>query len=912
MLTVSKKTNNRSVTPTPQPSPILRTKLYRPPVTEDYVSRPDLEHALNHSLTKPLTIVIAPAGYGKSTLVSAWEAQSAQKSAWLSLDDSDSDQRVFVAYFLAAIRTVEPGFGTELQGLVDAEVLPAPEIIAVYLCNELESLDEGITLVLDDYHNIRDQDIHRLLDALLKHPPAKFHLVISSRRDPAISLQALRAHNEVVEIRMRQLLFSEADTGALLDAGGIKELDTTVVKHLHERTEGWPAGIRLAMLASIHRENPGDYLNSFGSKTRHFREYILQDLIEGLPDSVTTGLMSAAVLDQFCAPLCEACIANEDKSGDSGLKFMDFVRQSGLPIVPLDDEGNWYRFHHLFNELLRRRLDETTSQSRIREIHQRAANWLAENRYVEEAIQHSLAAENVTFAIELVDRFRHQRMADDEWPRLERWLKLFDPEIIEQCVPLTILECWLDLSHRYELANLFERLPTARQLLERADMPAKDREPLSLELDVLDCPLGYVSMDSANTAKWADAAISNLPPDREYVRSTALMYRAGAYQINGDIAGAEDLIQRHITSREFQNPNSTARMLQALCFVYWADGDTDKLEAAASRLIDVSSEHKLLWSLSFGRYFAGVADYDRDNVDSAIAHLSAVVERKHHYPIQNVAHCSFLLSRAHEARGRADTAERIANDVSQFCLERANPQFIGASEAFAAEFAARRSNNSKARKWMENYKPEPGMILHRFFHPEVAWLKVAVSVSDEELRPQIDNVADQLLGVMARSSHLRLKIDVLGIQAILARRDGDNARAAELLSEAVQIGQPGHLIRPLADLGTEVAGILTKLELNREGLEYIGRIIAAIDAGSTGSAAETARSASLPDALSDRESEVLGLMAKGLSNNEIGENLFISPGTVKRHAHNIFGKLAVSSRREAVAKAKGLGILTSD
>ena len=280
------------MTTTPQPSPILRTKLYRPPVTEDYVSRPDIEHVLNTSLAKPLTIVVAPAGYGKSTLVSAWKAQSAQKSAWLSLDDSDSDIRVFLAYLLAAIRTAEPDFGTELQGLIDAEVLPAPDVMAIYLSNELESLDERVTLVLDDYHNIRDQDIHRMLDALLKHPPATLHLVIASRRDPAISLQSLRAHNEVVEIRMRQLLFSEADTGALLDAAGIGELDATVVKRLHGQTEGWPAGIRLAMLASLHRDNPQDYLNSFGSKSRHLRDYILQDLIEGLPGSVTMGLMS--------------------------------------------------------------------------------------------------------------------------------------------------------------------------------------------------------------------------------------------------------------------------------------------------------------------------------------------------------------------------------------------------------------------------------------------------------------------------------------------------------------------------------------------------------------------------------------------------------------------------------------------
>ena len=892
--------------------PILSTKLYRPPVTEDFVSRPLIEQTLNNVLAKPLTIVVAPAGYGKSTVVSAWDHQNPYKSAWLSLDDSDSDPRVFLTYFLAAVRTATPDFGNDIQGIVDAEVLPSPDVIAIYLSNELELLNQPLTLVLDDFHKIRHPDIHEMLDVLLAHPPSNFHLILSCRRDPAISLQALRARNQVAEIRMRDLIFSVEDTSALVNAANIGEIKKPAIRHLHERTEGWPAGIRLAMLASLRQDNPENYLRNFGSRNLHLQEYILQDLFGGLPDAIQECLLSTAVLEQFCAPLCDAVIAGEGETGLSGIEFVDFLRNSGLPIVSLDSDGRWYRYHHLFNDLLLQRLGETAERPRIIDIHRQAAAWLTENHLIEDAIRHSLAADDSETAVGLVEKFRHIRMADDEWSRLERWLSLFDPEVIEQSLPLTILECWLDLSHRYELADLFERLPKARQLLESVCMSAKEYAQVSLELDVLDCPLAYVSMDSTATARFADGAISDLPPDREYVRSIALMYRAGAHQIDGDIAGAEELIQRHITSREFQNPNSTARMLQALCFIYWADGDTEKLEATAKRLIDVSSEHSLWWSLSFGHYFAGVTRYDRGELDKAIEHLSAVVDRAHVFPIQNVAHCWYPLSLAHEANGDSESAEKFASGISQFCLERANPQFIATSQAFAAELAARQSNNSKARKWMDTYKPEPGMILHRFFHPEVAWLKIAASIADKELRPQIDDVAARLLDIMARSNHLRLKIDVLGIQALLASRNGDESTAADLIRGAIEIGQPGQLIRPLADLGPEIASILTRLELDEQGLEYVGQIIASMGSDTAGPAADKTRIHGLPDTLSDRESEILGLMAQGLRNKEIGEKLFISPGTVKRHAHNIYGKLAVRSRQEAVAKAKGLGILVSD
>jgi LuxR family maltose regulon positive regulatory protein len=896
------------VTKSQPSSPILRTKLYRPPVTDDYVSRPTIERSLEASINKPLTLVVAPAGYGKTTLVSRWLSEFDSQYAWLSLDESESDLRLFLSYVLEALQTIDASFGAEFKGIIEAESLPAPDTLAIYLCNDLDSLDKRAVLVLDDYHRIRSPDVNQLLDALLLHPSRNLHLLLVTRRDPTIAIQTLRAHNMVGEVRMRELQFTSSETHELVQRSNIGSIRTSTIDELHKSTEGWPAGIRLALLASRHKQDPQEYLSNFGSRNLRVKNYIVDDVIGELPEHIQSGLMYTALLGSFSAPLCDACLSDNGRTGGEGEQFMEVLRQSGLPIVFLDGEHDWLRYHHLFGEMLRQRLEESRDRAFVRDIHKRAATWYAQNRYIEDGITHAIAAGDNEFAVGLVGQFRHEQMANDDWPRMERWLKLFDPAVIRENLELMLLECWLDLSYRYELASLFERIDIAQALLEQLD-EGEERDQLSMEIDVLQSPFTYVYMDSGRGRQLTEPAISRMSPDREYIRSIALMYCAGAYQLDGELSKAEDLVQKHLGSRDFSNPNSTARLLQALCFMYWASADVSKLEVAAKRLLELSLEHKLSWSISFGHYFVGVVAYERDCLDEAIAHLAEVVDRPHHFPIQNVTHCAYVLCLAYEAKGQSNMATRVATRAAELSLERANSQFITTTEAFAAELASRRSQTVDVERWVESATPTPETLLHRFFHPEVAWVKAVVTQNLPDHQAKAGEVIDSLLEVMARSHHRRLHIDVLALQALIANRAGNPQRAIEYLSEAVQIGQPGQLVRPIADLGPELVPVLNKITLDDEGLKCIGSIIAGMQGNEATVGGNDGGARFLPEALSDRETEILELLAKGLSNREIGEKLYISPGTVKRHAHNIYGKLAVSGRREAVSKATALGIL---
>jgi len=319
--------------------PINRTKLYRPPVTADYICRDALDARLEADSSMPLTVVAAPAGYGKSTLISHWLGNSNSPSAWLSLDNSDSDTRVFLAYFVAALRTVSDKACEHTLNNINAENLPPLPVLSAQLSNDLHDLNDRLILALDDYHRIKNNDINFILDNLLEHPSQNLHLVILSRRDPALALSPLRAHHQLHEIRVRDLQFSSEDTLAFLAQTIRYPLQVANIERLQSRTEGWPVGIRLAALALAHQDNIEDYLNRFGADACPLQEYLVAEVLSGQPIAVQDCLLSISILDRFNAPLCEtvcdAKLAGKDAL-TSGQDFIDILENSGMFCVALD------------------------------------------------------------------------------------------------------------------------------------------------------------------------------------------------------------------------------------------------------------------------------------------------------------------------------------------------------------------------------------------------------------------------------------------------------------------------------------------------------------------------------------------------------------------------------------------------
>ena len=895
--------------------PVNRTKLYRPPVATDYISRDVLDTRLTQGLGSPLAIVCAPAGYGKSSLISHWlsnkKSTDTPSSAWLSLDESDSDVRIFLTYFVAALRTISVDACNEVFDIINAESLPPLPVIATQLSNDLDALDERLILVLDDYHRINNADINSLISSLLEHPSQNLHLVILSRRDPALSLTPLRANHQLNEIRMRDLKFSSEDTLAYLAQTIDLPLQAVNIQRLQNSTEGWPVGIRLAALALAHQDDVEKYLNQFSTNAQPIQEYLVSEVLSGQPTAVQDCLLNISILERFNAELCEAVCSkkvDEKDTPESGEEFIDILENSGLFCIALDDSGQWFRFHHLFADLLQKQLEEKRGSEEISKLHQKASHWFIANGHVDEAIEHALAGKDVTAAVNIVGAARHELMNTDHWHRLERWLNLFTYEVIQQQVHLILLRCWLDLYHWYRIDYLIKDLDQADALLQSQTLDASETNVLKAEVASIRSNLAYWILEPENGMALANQVLRDTPNEQECVRSTALFGLGAINQMLGDLPQGEQIIWHHMEDGRFNSPSSRARLLLPLCMAYWPEAQAHKLSKASSEMMRLGVEHALPWSQSFACYFIGLNHYEQNELNEAVALLKTIVEDPYRYPIQNVTHCAFLLSFSYQALNLPDRAREVADSIAKYTFERGNMMFITLSESFLADLDLRQGNISKAEHWVNGFVPPASHALQRFYNAELTSIRVMMTLDTPLSRAAATEQLEAFHQLTIQIHHKRLMIDVLGMKALLADAEGDTDTAVALLHEAVVLGQPGQIIRPLADLGSGLIKLLNRLDLNQEGLQYVGKIISALN-DSAESSSEQTENGILAEALSEREIEILSLFAINLSNKDIAEQLFISPGTVKRHAHNIFCKLSVNDRHDAVSKSKGLGIL---
>ena len=474
--------------------PLIRTKLQRPPIVGDHVHRSELLELLDQRIQRPLTLVTAPAGYGKSTLVSCWLEACDLPTAWLSLDETDNDLHLFLSYLLAAVQTVSPAAGKEIQSILNAPRLPPIPALSSSLINELDKIDQAFILTLDDYHVIQNEAIHELLIEILKHPPRAMHLVLASRIDPPLPLASLRAGGEMTEIRVQDLRFSLEETAEYLQKLMGKTIEDNIVALLGKKTEGWVTGLRLVVLSLRHREDLNRVLTDLPNDNRYVMDYMVAEILSQQPPTMQEYLLTTSILGRFCAPLCDAVCISDTASGVcqiSGQEFLQLLKKANLFVIPLDEEHRWFRYHHLFKNLLQRRLKHRFKPDDIRGLHANASTWFEENGHFEEAIQHALAGGEVERAAEIVGRARHDLMNRDQWHRLARWLKLFSHEVVQQYLHLILLHCWLDLYHWYRLDYLVKNLDRADLQLETSALNAHEASPLKAEVAAMRSNLAY-------------------------------------------------------------------------------------------------------------------------------------------------------------------------------------------------------------------------------------------------------------------------------------------------------------------------------------------------------------------------------------------------------------------------------------
>jgi LuxR family maltose regulon positive regulatory protein len=893
---------------------LLRTKLFRPAPPQDFVVRPRLVEALNEGLGRPLTLICAPAGYGKTSLASAFLATCPLPSAWVSLDEGDNDLRLFLEYVLAAIDSACPRAVHGTQLLLASAVLPRVAVIANSLVNELAELQQPLILTLDDVHDIRDPDVVHLLDALVGQPLPGLHVMLLTRREPPLPWAKLRMRGQVSDIRSRDLRFSAQEAAAFLQHAIDMPLSEEAIGALVEDTEGWPAGLRLATLTLRHGGDDIDRrIASLHAENRHITAYLLDEVLSRVPSDIAQFLIRTSILDRLCGPLCDA-VTGVEGAPSRGPAHLAWLASANMFITSLDQEGLWYRYHHLFRVLLQRELARQLDAKEIDDLHRRASAWYASQGDIDEALRHAVAGHDSVTAGQLVAEHRHHLLNTERRPRLERWLRLLASSDIAQHPDLLLAEAWIALLGRAESQTVLALVDQAQTLVDQTGGQEARARPLQGEIDTLRCiEKGFAANDPPGVVMLATRALAAMPLAWTMARTEAWLHLALAHLMLGELDRSRTVLAEANREAAAARGAPRARRAAAGCFIHWMAADlTSMLQTAHQTVTAGQATDQQRESLGWGHYFLACGHYLRNDLAAAEFHANTVLDQR--YACHRIAatQSAIVLAAIDRARCDDDGARQGLDRASAFLLEIDSPALLPVVQAYGAELAAGQGDLDAAGAWAATVGPRVPLSAMAFFYaPQLTLPKVLLAINTPESRQQAAAALARLHTFVTQTHNTRFTIDVLALQALLHQAQGNEPAALQALQQAVALAKPGGLVRVFVDLGRDMATLLQRLAHRESGSEYIAQVLRAFPAFPPPFSSPTrpAPQAALIEPLTWREQEVLELLAQRLSGKEIAQRLVISEATAKRHCANIYQKLAVSGRREAVAAAQALGIL---
>jgi LuxR family maltose regulon positive regulatory protein len=889
---------------------LLETKLFMPRPRRQVVPRSRLSERLSQALQAQLTLVSAPPGFGKTTLVASWLAEAHVGAAWLSLDQGDNDLS-FWSYLVAALQTTQPGIGESTAALLQSSQPPPIELLLPSLLNEANALPHDLVLVLDDYHVIEDRAIHDGMAFLLDHLPPKLHLVVVSRADPRLPLARLRARGELVEIRAADLRFSSDEATAYFnDAMGL-HLTSSDVAALEARTEGWIAALQLAALSMQRRDDPLDFIADFAGDDRHVVDYLVEEVLQRQPERVRDFLLRTSILDRLTGPLCDAVSAEHER----GRAMLEALDSANLFLVQLDNRRQWWRYHHLFADVLRAHLVEEQPEV-VADLHRRASEWYADNSEPGQAIHHALAAYDYEHAAALIERAARATLRGYRPAVLVEWLTALPPDLV-RARPV------LGAYYAFALLGVGE-LDAAESLLRDAERcldGASDSEMVVVDEGELRSVPGMIALawafraqalgDVATTLELASRAHDLMPEDDHVWRAGAGVLLALAHWTTGDLetaqsvhdAGVADLVR-------------SGDIRLAISAVY----DGAELRKARGRLIDAQQSYERAFQLAeqhggsgipgLGDLHLGLSDLYRewDDLDAARSHLEQAEDLGRRAPLpQTPARSRVALARLRQAEGDFDGASELFQQAGRLYLRSPVPETrpIGALQA-RLWLAQGRLQEALAWTRREKLSADDELDYAReFAHITLARALVAQAAHGGDRRAGADALA--LLGRLFATTEAHGRtgstIDILVALGLAHRARGDIASAVAAVGRAVALAESHGYARTFVDEGEPMRDLLRHAVAGGLGGAYTRRLLDAFEQP----APTTPRG--LAEPLTSREMEILRLLAVGMRNQEIAEQLVISLPTVKRHIANTYGKLGANHRTEAVARAHALGVL---
>jgi LuxR family maltose regulon positive regulatory protein len=867
---------------------LLRTKLSVPPLRNVLVNRSRLVDLANSNLLlrdkfqRKLTLVSAPAGYGKTTLVAEWIQELGIPLAWISLDESDNDPARFMVYFIEAIRGVHPRFGESLKGTIQSPQPPPQEVILTVIINELTALTSPFVLALDDYHSISNLSIHRQISFLLEHLPSKLHLVLITREDPLISIARLRAKGQLLEIRQGDLRFSMEEITELLNRVMQLKLNHNDILALERRTEGWVAGLQLAGLSLLGARDKSNFIQEFTGNHRYILDYLVEEVFLQQTEDVRDFLLKTAVLDRLSGPVCDAITGRSDSQ-----ELLEKLDQINMFIVPLDHSRIWYRYHRLFSELLQhqRRLNMAPDEEIL--LHKKASQWLEDEGYISEAIEHALAARDWIKASQLINQVSDGMFKQGQIVTLLGWMEKIPQEIIFQNPDLCMVDAWaLLLSGRYEQADA---------VLQHAETLAPPESVFLGQVATAQAYLARSIGDNARVITTSQRALSLLPEDDASQRSNLLM--------NLGLAG-------------------------------WHDGQLDEAETALIEAQEMAKQCDNLYVQVTAEIFLARVLASRGAIKKAAESYPAIIQRGGFIPVNTLAYLDLaslyyewnqlekaesLLQQGLELSRKTGSVEfEIAGLILKTDIEMARQEWTeairlsgkawklaqdfslqtqGRCAASQAQMALRMGDLKSATYWMG----QAHIIIdpHSFYRfANLIQIRMLLAMGNQA------DAAAKLEAIYLCSRKAGWGYALIAVRTLQSLAATSDESAQGFLAEAISLAQANGYIRTFADAGIGLLPHLNRLAQQGVSTGYITDITNAMGMKPK---VKLPQQPVLAEPLSEREIEVLRLVVEGFSNREIAGKLFISPGTAKTHVHNVCGKLGVRNRTEAAIRAKELG-----
>lgn len=867
------------------------------------VARPRLIERLDEGIHRNLSLVCAPAGFGKTTLISEWIAGCGRPVAWLSLDKGDNDPARFLAYLVTALQGIKPGIG---EGLLATLQSPQPlqiETILTTLLNEISAIAEDFLLVLDDYHAIDSQSVDQALNFLVERQPPQMHLVIATREDPSLPLARLRARNQLNELRAADLRFTPAEAAEFLNQVMRLNLSAEDIAALESRTEGWIAGLQMAVLSMQGITDTTGFIQSFTGSHHFVLDYLMEEVLQRQSESVQAFLLRTSILDRMCGDLCDTVLLNTSVPGQETLEYLE---HANLFIVPLDSERRWYRYHHLFTDLLRKRLGQNLSAEGIAELHIRASEWHEQDGQMFDAFHHALAAD---------DFERAAKLAEDAWQKMERifqtaaWLGWVNklPDVAIGSRP------WLCVQIGWAYSDVGELEPS-ETYLQKAEhaltdgMDSDEFKSIPATIALIRSGNAQIEGNLPETVRYAELSIQLAPESDSLIRAQAAITLGFTQWAVGDVEASLQAMRAWMNDMEkLGNQMYVIASAFVVADMQMILGHLEEAENILQQMIQQAAVYGQDAENVTAHHHLGLAmlAHERGDDEMVTPRLQLVAELGQRSTLIDWAHrWGLAQARLKESARAWDEALKFLDEAQRGYVKNPIPM-LQPIEARKARIYLKQGRLDKAQAWVQAHSlsvRDEASYLGEYEHLTLARIHLA-ECSFEGVNPLLE----RLLALAESQKRTGSVIEILITQSLLYHAQGEQPHALAALERALTLAEPEGYLRIFVDEGKPMEELLAKIDTkDRTRMkEYAHKLLAAFG-DSIHPSSFTRNAHPLIEPLSERELEVLKLLRSELNGPEIAERLIVSLNTLRTHTKNIFNKLGVNNRRSAVRRAEEL------